>query len=124
MRAMKFKVDNELQSKLLQQELFKNGYLWRLGEESLLNTPRFTTSKYLFAHPQGHLTQCNHPDSFNLSRFKHCETMSYIGLSDYRPISYNNPNNQIILVEVLGDMYDKKELQSALSNLTRYSLEK
>lgn len=120
MKAMKFKVDNELQSKLLQEALFKNGYLWVLLGSAFSKEPRYTKSTYLFANEDGYLTHSNHPDTFDRSQHEHWGTMCYINGSS----NWTSSNDRIALVEVLGEIYNKKELEVALSKLTSYSIEK
>lgn len=120
MKGMKFKVDNEAQSRLLQAALFVEGYSW-ITSEGLDKEPKHVSSKYLFASEDGYLTQASHTETFNNSSYEWRGTMEYIYKSRKPSPSLNK---QVVLVEVLGKMYDKKELEAILSNLTQYSVEK
>ena len=119
-KAMKFSVDNETQSRLLQDALFKEGYGWGA---SYAKEHRYTNSTYIFTNTSGYLTHTNSHDWFiDSTSFEHRSAMSYIHNSNSPTV--DKQDSQVTLVEVLGNLYNKKDLQLALSSLTRYKLEK
>lgn len=122
MKAMKFKVESETESRLLQAALFNKGYRW-IAEDVSAKEPKHTRSTYLFTSADGYLTQANHQETFDNSKYELCNAMTYIYKDCYN-VSPDSPNKQIVLVEVLGKMYNKKELEVALSKLTQYRVEK
>lgn len=123
MRAMKFKVEGETQSRLLQQALFNRGYRWIANVDLAIEEPKHTKSLYLFTSTDGYLTQASHQATFDNSKCELRNAMTYI-YKDCFDVSTDSPNKQIVLVEVLGKIYNKEELEAALSNLTQYRVEK
>lgn len=121
MNALKFKVKNEDQSRLLQAALFEDGYRW-IAEDVSAREPKHTRSTYLFTSTDGYLTQASHQATFDNSKCEHWDTMVYIYKSHKQFL--DSSNKQIVLVEVLGKMYNKEELEAALSSLTQYRVEK
>lgn len=122
MKAMKFRVENETQSRLLQNALFSRGYRW-IADADSVREPKHTRSTYLFASSDGYLTQASHQETFDNNKYELCNAMTYI-YKDCFDVSTDSPNRQIVLVEVLGKVYNKEELEAALSKITQYCVEK
>jgi len=106
-KEMKFRVNSETESRIIQQELFKLGYSWDDG-----HSVQYTNQNYLYTDLEGCIKFGASED-----RFSKYESPQY---AFEAVTTYNLIKLTPDLVEYNGKKYSKKEFEQALSKLTEY----
>lgn len=106
-KEMKFRVNSETESRIIQEELFKLGYSWIDGKNI-----QHTDTCYLYTEPFGCIKFGTSENHFN----KH-ENPQY---AFEAVTTYNLVKLTPDLVEYNGKKYSKKEFEQALSKLNEY----
>lgn len=119
-KNMKFRVSSPEQSEKLQTCLFSLGYDWLKKDKQI----KYACSKFLYTTIFGGIEHGQFPIIFKESISKEFDTEQFILDNSPKPITAQTiETNVISLVNVLGKLYNKDDVENALSMLKQYKLE-
>ena len=126
LRRIKIEVSNPIESKAVQEELFKNGCYWLtdLGHEQFRNrTPQNCGLRYLYVESDGRMMYGSSKECFNQSGFTEIKVdLRNFEVTELVPTivtktSVSTFYKEKETVEFGGKKYIKKDLEKALSLL-------
>lgn len=116
MKEIKVMVGNELESIMVQNELFRLGYSWKSQQVSGQRpTPQYTKGRFLYAHSNGMLTVGGLDDSPEyLEHFRNAPHKEYVFSIGIVSFVEAEPNVEPTIL-LGGVEYTKRQLVEALN---------